>query len=100
VPGVATRLLLQGYAIACEPEAGLALADEALSMGCGAELWEAEIRRLRAIFLAALGAPAGEIAAELDRALSVARRQQAHAFEERIRETLKERSVSHGGAHR
>jgi hypothetical protein len=99
VPGVATRLLLQGYAIACEPEAGLALADEALSMGCGAELWEAEIRRLRAIFLAALGAPAGEIAAELDRALSVARRQQAHAFEERIRETLKERSVSHGGAH-
>jgi hypothetical protein len=53
VPGVATRLLLAGYAIAGQPEAGLALADEALGMGRGAELWEAEIRRLRATFLAA-----------------------------------------------
>ena len=34
-------------------------------MGRGAELWEAEIRRLRATFLAALGGPAAEIAAEL-----------------------------------
>jgi DNA-binding SARP family transcriptional activator len=99
VPGVSTRLLLQGYAIAPEPEAGLALADEALGMGRGAELWEAEIRRLRAAFLAALGAPAGQVTAELERALAVARRQQARAFEERIRETLTERSLSHGGAH-
>ena len=71
VPGVATRLLLQSYAIAGEPAAGLALADEALGMGHGAELWEAEIRRLRATFLAALGAPAGEVTAELERALPV-----------------------------
>jgi DNA-binding SARP family transcriptional activator len=99
VPGVSTRLLLRSYAIAGEPDAGLALADEALGMGCGAELWEAEIRRLRATFLAALGAPAGEVTAELERALAVARRQQARAFEERIRETLAERAVSHGGAH-
>jgi DNA-binding SARP family transcriptional activator len=91
LPGVATRLLLEGYAIAGEPEAGLALAGEALGMGRGAELWEAEIRRLRATFLMALGAPAGEIAAELKRALAVARRQRARAFEDRIRETLAKR---------
>jgi tetratricopeptide (TPR) repeat protein len=98
VPGVATRLLLEGYLIAGEPQAGLALADEALGMGRGAELWGAEIRRLRATFLAALGKPAAEVTAELERALAVARQQQARAFEERIRETLAERSLSHGGA--
>jgi DNA-binding SARP family transcriptional activator len=99
VPGVVTRLLLEDYAVAGEPGAGLALADEALGMGRGAELWEAEIRRLRAGFLAALGAAVGEITSELERALTVARRQQARAFEEQIRETLAERSLSHGGAH-
>jgi len=97
VPGVATRLLLEGYAIAGEPGAGLVLSDEALGMGSGAELWEAEIRRLRATFLAALGAADEEAAAELRRALAVARRQRARAFEERTRETLTERSLSHGG---
>ena len=98
LPGVATRLLLEGYAATGQPEPGLALAHEALAMGRGAELWEAEIRRLRATFLAALGAPGDEIEAELGRALAVARRQQARAFEKRIRETLAERSGSHGGA--
>jgi hypothetical protein len=98
LPGVATRLLLEGYALAGEPEAGLGLADEALGVGRGAELWEAEIRRLRATFLASLGAPAEEIAAELEHALAVARRQGARAFEERIRETLAERSFSHDRA--
>jgi DNA-binding SARP family transcriptional activator len=98
VPGVATRLLLEGYLIAGRPQAGLDLAGEALGMGRGAELWEGEIRRLRAAFLAALGAPPSEVTAELDRALAVARRQQARAFEERIRGTLAERTLSHGGA--
>lgn len=98
VPGLATRLLLEGYALAGQPEAGLALAGEALGMGRGAELWEAEIRRLRATFLAARGASAAEITAELERALAVARRQQAQAFEQRIRETLTERSLRQGGA--
>jgi len=98
VPGVATRLLLEGYALAGRPQAGLALAGEALGMGRGAELWEAEIRRLRATFLATLGGQAAEVRAELERALAVARRQQARAFGERIRETLAERSLSHGGA--
>jgi hypothetical protein len=59
-------------------------------MGRGAELWEAEIRRLRATFLAARGAPAGEAEAELQRALAVARRQGAVAFERRVRATLTE----------
>jgi hypothetical protein len=87
VPGLATRFLLGGYALAGEADAGLALADEALSMGRGAQLWEAEVRRLRAVFLAALGSPAAEVEEELGRALAVASRQHARAFEERIRRT-------------
>jgi hypothetical protein len=93
LPGVATRLLLEGYAVAAEPAAGLALADEALGMGRGARLWEAEIRRLRATFLATLGAPDGEVDAELRRALAAARRQGQRAFEERVRGTLAERGL-------
>ena len=103
LPGVATRLLLEGYALADQPEAGLALAGQALrdqgrGMGRGAQLWEAEIRRLRATFLAARGAPAEQIEAELERALTVAQRQEARAFEQRILETLTERSPGEGGA--
>jgi DNA-binding SARP family transcriptional activator len=91
LPGVVSRVLLGGYMIAGEPRAGLSLADDTLRMGRGAELWEAEIRRLRAAFLAATGAPADAVATELERALAVARRQRALAFEARIRETLTER---------
>jgi DNA-binding SARP family transcriptional activator/tetratricopeptide (TPR) repeat protein len=103
LPGVATRLLLEAYALADQPEAGLALAGQALrdqgrGMGRGAQLWEAEIRRLRATFLAARGAPAEQIEAELERALTVAQRQEARAFEQRIVETLTERSPGQGGA--
>src|SRR5262249_13498036 len=64
LPAVAARLLLEDYALAGESRAGLALADEALGMGRGTQLWEAEIRRLRAGFLAALGASPGEVTAE------------------------------------
>jgi len=98
LPGVATRLLLEGYALAGEPESGLALADEALGVGRGAQLWESEIRRLRATFLAALGAPGPEVVGELRRALGVARRQGARAFEQRVQGTLAERSLSHDRA--
>ncbi|MGC0334844.1 DNA-binding SARP family transcriptional activator [Streptomyces sp. SAI-170] len=97
VPGVTTRLLLEDYAVAGEPAAGLALADEALGMGRGAELWEAEIRRLRATFLATQGAPPHQVRAELGRALAVARRQRACAFAQRVRGTLAERFAGHGG---
>ena len=51
------RILLEAYAGAGEAKAGLAAADEALGMGGGTQLWEAEIHRLRAGFLAALGTP-------------------------------------------
>jgi hypothetical protein len=100
VPGFATRVLLESYAVAHDPGSGLALAEEALGMGRGAELWEPEIRRLRAIFMAALDARDEEVEAELERALTVARRQQARAFEKRIQGTLAERHVGHHRAHR
>jgi hypothetical protein len=93
VPGVITRLLLECYALTAEPEEGLRLADEALGMGRGAELWEAEVRRLRAIFLAELGAPLGEVEDELGRAVAVAQRQGSRAFEKRARGTLAERGL-------
>jgi DNA-binding SARP family transcriptional activator len=95
LPAVATRVLVEAYAQASEAERGLALADEALGMGRGAELWAAEFRRLRATFLAALGASDDEVATELAHALSVARHQRARAFENRIRATLEERPFSH-----
>jgi hypothetical protein len=82
------RILLESYAGAGEAEAGLAAAEEALAMGGGTELWEAEIHRLRAGFLAALGAPAQEVEAELRRAIEAARRQGARAFERRARADL------------
>ena len=52
-------------------------------------------RQVVATFLAALGLPAHEVEAELQRALAVARQHGARAFERRVRETLAERSLSH-----
>jgi hypothetical protein len=85
-----TRILLAAYTLAGEPRAGLALADEALAMGRGAELFEPEIRRLRAIFLADLQAPHE---AELERALAAAERQGARTVAARVRGTLAERTA-------
>ncbi|HLE99851.1 MAG TPA: AAA family ATPase [Gaiellaceae bacterium] len=82
------RLLLEACAAAGDMEAGVATADEALGMGRGAQLWEAEMRRLRAGFLAALGAERDAVETELARALDVATRQGAHPFELRIRADL------------
>jgi len=48
------------------------------------QVFEAEVRRLRAHFLAALGAPLDDIMTELARAETVARGQGAIAFEIRI----------------
>jgi tetratricopeptide (TPR) repeat protein len=98
VPGVASRLLLECYVRAGDASEGLALADDALSSGRGAELWEAEIRRLRAELLQALGGSEEEVTDELRHALSVAERQRAVAFEQRIRETLAERTLGHDRA--
>lgn len=86
--GFLVRLLVEALARAGKADAGLAAADEALEMGGGAQLWEAEIRRLRASFLDALGAAPEEIEAELVRAVEVAQRQGARPFELRAREGL------------
>lgn len=75
------RILLEACAAAGDTERGLATADEALEMGRGAQLWEAEVHRLRAGFLAARGAAPEDVEAELRRAIAVARHQRARAFE-------------------
>jgi DNA-binding SARP family transcriptional activator len=75
------RVLLEACSEAGDAQLGLATADRALSSAESSRLWEAEIRRLRADFLAALDAPAEEVFAELERALDVARRQGAKMFE-------------------
>jgi DNA-binding SARP family transcriptional activator/tetratricopeptide (TPR) repeat protein len=90
-PGIHTifmRILLEAYATAGEARLGLEAADEALAMGGGAQLWEAEVRRLRAEFLAALDAGPQELEAELGRAVAVAERQGARSIERRAREDL------------
>ena len=70
------RLLVGACALAGDVDAGLVASHEALREP-GTRLWEPEIRRLRAGFLAAHGAPPHEVATELDRAAAVARSQRA-----------------------
>jgi DNA-binding SARP family transcriptional activator len=73
------RVLLEACAVTENARAGLATSNRALAMK--ASLWEAEARRQRAEFLAALGAPREEVEAEFARALDTARRQRARSFE-------------------
>jgi adenylate cyclase len=80
------RVLLEACAVAGDARTGLAAAERAIEMD--AVLWEAEARRLRAEFLAALDAPQDEIEAELDRALQTARRQGARTLELRAATSL------------
>ena len=82
------RVLLEACAVAGDARAGLAATDLALATAGSVRLWEAELRRLRAEFLIALGAPAEESEAELHRALSVARRQGARRLELRAAVSL------------
>jgi DNA-binding SARP family transcriptional activator len=77
------RALLEGCVAADEPGTGIEAADAWLA-GTGARLWEPEIRRLRAEFLAALGGPPGEVRAELARARSAALAHGAKSLELRI----------------
>ena len=83
-----TRILLEAQANARSHQAGLTTADEALAMGAGAQLWEAEMRRLRAEFLAALGAERNEVEAELERGFEVAEHQGSRSFAARARVSL------------
>ena len=89
--GMLMRIQLEACVAANDARTGLAVADQALGMGGGTELWEAEFRRLRAGFLAALGAASADVEAELERAIVVARRQAARAFELRARADLDHR---------
>lgn len=92
---VFARVLLEACLAAGDARAGLTAADRALAMG-GARLWEAETRRLRAEFLAALGAPAHDVEAELGRALEVAGRQGAKMFELRTTASLLRHRIERG----
>jgi len=89
--GMLMRIQLEACVAANDARTGLAVADQALVMGDGTALWEAEFRRLRAGFLAALGAASADVEAELERAIVVARRQAARAFELRARADLDHR---------
>jgi DNA-binding SARP family transcriptional activator len=82
------RLLLEACAVAGDARRGLAAADRALATAGADRLWEAETRRLRAEFLTQLDGRAAEVEAELARALAVASRQGARAFELRVATSL------------
>jgi len=82
------RILLEACAKGAQAADGLPAASEALTMGSGTQLWEAEVRRLRARFLSALAAVPEAVEAELSLALEVAARQGAGPFERRARQDL------------
>jgi DNA-binding SARP family transcriptional activator len=87
------RLLAAACVVAGDPCAGLAAADSLLESAVG--LWDAEALRLRAEFRAATSAPGSEVRAELERALRIARRQDARSLELRVATSL----LRHGGEH-
>jgi DNA-binding SARP family transcriptional activator len=90
------RVLLAACAVAGETRTGLAAAERLLAMGDTAGLWQAEAHRMRAEFLAALGASEREVAAELDRALRVARSQGARSLELRAATSLLRHRLARG----
>ena len=65
------RLLVAAHVAAGDPQGGLAASEEALD-AAGTRIWEPEIRRARATFLATAGDHAGAVT-ELDRAEEAAR---------------------------
>ena len=77
------RLLVGAHAAAGDADGGLAAADAALGLD-GSRIWEAELRRLRATFLATTGGTRAEVEAELLRAAGVARSQGAAGLQRRI----------------
>src|SRR5262249_30354289 len=78
------RILLEACVRANDHRNGADAAERTLASAGSVQVFEAEIRRLRAYFLATLGAPFDDIMAELARAETVARGQGAIAFEVRI----------------
>jgi TPP-dependent trihydroxycyclohexane-1,2-dione (THcHDO) dehydratase len=90
------RVLLEACRVVGDARAGLAAADRVLAATDNVHTWEAEARRLRGEFLAALGAPADQVTAELERAVGTARRQGARMLELRAADSL--RRHRRGGA--
>ena len=83
-------LLAEGHLRAGEAEAGLEVVEEASSRGreTNERWWDAELHRLRAELMLAGGAEAGEAEAALQRALEIARGQQAKSLELRAAQAL------------
>jgi len=82
------RVLLEACLAAGDARAGLDAADRVLAAEDNVRTWAAEARRLRGEFLAALGAPTGQVEAELERAAATARRQGAGSLELRATASL------------
>ena len=92
------RVLLEACLAAGDARAGLAAADRVLAAEDNVHTWEAEARRLRGEFLAALGAPGDEVEAELERAAATARRQGARMLELRATTSLVRHRLDHHAA--
>jgi hypothetical protein len=90
------RVLLEACVVAGDARTGRAATDRALASAAADRLWEAETRRLRAKFLAALGARPEAVEAELARALAVARGQGAKMLELRAAVSLLRRRQERG----
>jgi DNA-binding SARP family transcriptional activator/tetratricopeptide (TPR) repeat protein len=88
---LALRVLLEACRVSRQARTGLTAVDRALKTSRGLELWTAEIHRLRAEFLAMLGAPRADVRTEIEHALRVARNQRATLFESRALADLSKR---------
>jgi DNA-binding SARP family transcriptional activator len=66
-----TRVLVGAHELAGEPSSGVMAADRALSLD-GTRLWDAEILRLRSVFLARAGGRAEDVRRDLRRATQLA----------------------------
>jgi adenylate cyclase len=82
------RVLLEACAVAGDARTGLAASERLLQKNMGVRLWEAEGHRFRAEFMVALGASNEDVAAELEQALEIARRQGARSLELRAATSL------------
>ena len=80
------RLLVAAHEVVNDAVAGLAAVDEALGEG-GTRIWEAEHRRVRAVFLAREGRPKRVVDAELDLAERAASGMGAPGLERSVTET-------------
>ena len=83
--GLLVRILLEACARAGDRGRGWRRPTAGPGRATAAQPWAAEIRRLRATFLHALGAPPAQVAAELQRAVEAAEEQGAVVFAARAK---------------